>query len=33
MAFSITSFEVMLGDMATFVVPEKMTEMAREFWN
>ncbi len=28
-----TGFEVMLGDMATFVAPEKTAQMAREFWN
>ena len=27
-----TGFEVMLGDMTTFVAPEKTAEMAREFW-
>lgn len=28
-----TGFELMLGDMATFTLPEKTAEMARPFWN
>ncbi len=27
-----TGFEVMLGDMATFVAPESTAKMARKFW-
>jgi len=27
-----TGFEIMLGDMATFVQPEETAELAREFW-
>jgi len=28
-----TGFELMLGDMATFLAPEKTAELARPFWN
>jgi galactose-1-phosphate uridylyltransferase len=28
----LTGFELMLGDMATFTAPERVAEMAREFW-
>jgi len=28
-----TGYEVMLGDMATFTLPEKTARMARRFWH
>ncbi len=31
--FDHTGFELMLGDMATFTLPEKTAEMARPFWS
>ena len=28
-----TGFELMLGDMATFTLPEEIADKARPFWN